>query len=303
MNSYALSVLIAIIAAAGTLAVVPTYASSFDQEACPDCSNNDAYTKHQLALQNELPIHVSTDKKIYDHNSEVSVSGTVANLRADSPVTITVVGPQNNVVRAEQVEVSADNTFETTFSTAGDLFRANGDYTVRVQYGPQQINDKVVIQLVGEAPEKASACGVGEIAVKGGGQVYCVPYEANGAVVTSATASSATKSLTLKIATESDGAISVKIPREVLDAMGDNSQDQDFVVTVDDQEADFTETDTTDSERTLEIQFSQGDSQIEIIGTKAVPEFGTMAAIILAVAIVSIVAITARTRLSISPRY
>ena len=303
MNSYALSVLIAILAAAGTLAIVPTYASSFDQEACPDCGSNDVYAKQQLARQNDVPIKVWTDKKVYDHNSEVKVSGSVANLRGDSPVTITVIGPQNNVVRAEQIEVSADNTFETTFSTAGGLFSANGDYTVRVQYGPQEINDKAMIQLVGEAPEKASACGDGEIAVKGGGNVFCVAYDANGAAVTGATVSSATKSLTLKIATESDGTISVTIPREVLDSMDDSGTDQEFVVLVDDEDADFTETETTDSARSLDIQFSEGASQIEIIGTKAVPEFGTMAAIILVVAIISIIAVSARTRLSISPRY
>ena len=41
----------------------------------------------------------------------------------------------------------------------------------------------------------------------------------------------------------------------------------------------------------------------EIIGTFVVPEFGTIAAMILAVAIISIVAISAKSRLSILSRY
>jgi predicted secreted protein with PEFG-CTERM motif len=302
MNSYALSVLIAIMAAAGTLAIVPTYASTFDEEACPDCGSNDIYEKAEYAKQNNVPVSVWTDAKVYDHESEVVVSGYVANLRGDAPVTVTVIGPQNNIVRVEQVEVSEDNTFETVFSTAGALFNANGMYTVRVQYGPQEINDKATIELVGEAPSGEAACGDGELAVKGGGEVFCVPFEATGAVVTGSSVSSATKSLILKIQTESDGSISLAIPRDVLDAAEDGS-DVDFIVLVDDEEADFEEVDSDDSTRWVDITFEDGASQIEIIGTYAVPEFGTMAAIILAVAIVSIIAVSARTRLSISPRY
>ena len=302
MNSYALSVLIAIMAAAGTLAIVPTYASTFDEEACPDCGSNDIYAKSELAAQNDLPITVNTDKRIYDHESEVTVTGTVANLRGDSQVTITVIGPQNNIVTAKQVEVSEDNTFEAVFSTAGGLFSANGIYTVRAQYGPQEINDKATFELVGEAPAGESACGDGELAVKGGGEVFCVPFEATGAVVTGSSVSSATKSLILKIETESDGSISLAIPRDVLDTTDDGS-DVDFIVLVDDEEADFEETSSDDSTRNIDVTFPEGASQIEIIGTYAVPEFGTMAAIILAVAIVSIIAVSARTRLSISPRY
>ena len=302
MNSYALSALIAILAAAGTLAIVPTYASTFNEEACPDCGSDDIYTKEQLAKQNQLPVAIWTDAKVYDHQSEVTVSGTVANLRGDSPVTITVIGPQGNIVKADQVEVSEDNTFEAVFSTSGYLFNANGIYTVRAQYGPQEINDKATFEVVGEVPMGESACGDGELAVKGGSETFCVPFDASGLVVTQATANSATKSLILKITSESDGSISLAVPREVLDAQEDGS-DVDFIVLIDGEEADFEETSTDDSTRSLDIMVPEGSSEIEIIGTYAVPEFGTMAAIALAVAIVSIIAISARTRLSISPRY
>lgn len=302
MNSYALYVLIAIMAAAGTLAVVPTYASSFDEEACPDCGSNDIYEKAAYAKQSNVPVSVWTDSKIYDHESEITVSGYVANLRGDAPVTVTVISPRGNIVTVQQVEVSEDNTFETMFSTAGALFKANGMYTIRVQYDSESIRDKVMVELVGEAATEESACSDGELAVKGGGDVFCVPFEVNGAVVTGATVNSATKSLTLKIETEGDGSISLALPRDVLDATEDGS-DVDFIVLVDDEEADFEEVDSDDSTRMVDITFSDGASQIEIIGTYAVPEFGTMAAIILAVAIVSIIAVSARTRLSILPRY
>ncbi len=302
MNSYGLSVLIAIMAAAGSLAVVPTYAS-FDEEACPGCGTDDLYQKANLARQNDLPVSVWTDSEVYDHDSEIQVMGTVANTRGDAQVTITVVGPNNNLVTVRQAEVMEDNTYETSFSTAGALFDRNGIYTIRVQYGPQEINNSVTVEIVGEVPVlEESACADDEVEVTGGGDSYCVPYQADGATVTRAAVSSETTSIVLMIDAESDGSISLAIPRDVLDSQSDDG-DSDFIVLVDGEEADFDEVDSDDATRTLDITFPEGATQIEIIGTFAVPEFGTVAAIILAVAIISIIAVSARTRLSILPRY
>lgn len=303
MNGYALSVLIAIMAAAGTLAIVPTYASSFNEEACPDCGSDDIYYKANMARYSDVPVQISTDKTLYDHSTTIMVSGTVANLRGSEPVTVTVHGPQNNLVTVRQIEVSGDKTFETSFVTSGALFKQNGMYTIRAQYGPQSINDKVVIELVG-APgvEPTGVCSADEISVKGGDKTYCVPYDIVGATVTRATVSSETKSIMLGINANTDGSITLQIPQNVLRSES-NSGRTDFIILVDDEEADYVEIDSDATSRTVEIFFAEGATQIEIIGTWAVPEFGTIAAVILAIAIVSIIAISARTRLSIFPRY
>ena len=47
----------------------------------------------------------------------------------------------------------------------------------------------------------------------------------------------------------------------------------------------------------------QTSAEVEIVGGTVIPEFGVIAAMILAVAIVSINVVTAKTRLSIVPRY
>jgi len=52
----------------------------------------------------------------------------------------------------------------------------------------------------------------------------------------------------------------------------------------------------------LHIEYEAGAEPIEIVGSHVVPEFGTIAMIILAVAIVSIIAITAKTKISLIPR-
>jgi predicted secreted protein with PEFG-CTERM motif len=53
---------------------------------------------------------------------------------------------------------------------------------------------------------------------------------------------------------------------------------------------------------TLHIPYEAGTEKIEIVGSYAVPEFGTIAMIILAVAIVSIIAITAKTKTALIPK-
>ena len=51
------------------------------------------------------------------------------------------------------------------------------------------------------------------------------------------------------------------------------------------------------------MPIKDGDSKIQIIGTHVVPEFGTIAAIILAVAITSIIVLSAKTKLPIFTKF
>jgi predicted secreted protein with PEFG-CTERM motif len=109
-------------------------------------------------------------------------------------------------------------------------------------------------------------------------------------------------SLIVSISASSDGSLTLTIPRSILDATINGGEDDDFFVLIDGEEVDFDET-TTSTDRTLTIAFPAGAEEIEIIGTFVVPEFGTIAAMILAAAIISIIAISAKSRLSIIPRY
>jgi predicted secreted protein with PEFG-CTERM motif len=108
-------------------------------------------------------------------------------------------------------------------------------------------------------------------------------------------------SLLVHIESTDDGSITLIIPRSVLDATINNGDDQFFVL-VDGEEVDFEEI-ITSTDRTLTINFLAGTEEIEIIGTFVIPEFGTIAAMILAVAIISIIAISSKSRLGMLSRY
>ena len=128
-----------------------------------------------------------------------------------------------------------------------------------------------------------------------------ISYEITNAKLINAIPDMDAVSLLVYIEAIDDGSITLTIPRSVLDATI-NGGDDEFFVLVDGEEVDFEEIKTS-TDRTLTIEFFAGSEQIEIIGTFVIPEFGTIAAMILAVAIISIIAISAKSRLGLQSRY
>ena len=110
-------------------------------------------------------------------------------------------------------------------------------------------------------------------------------------MVTSATLNTNDNSIIININANDDGTLTITPSKTVQDGI--------FMVLVDGEEWDDVEI----VANKVTIMFPAGAEQIEVIGTFVVPEFGTIAAMILAVAIVSIIAISAKSRLSIMPRY
>jgi predicted secreted protein with PEFG-CTERM motif len=94
---------------------------------------------------------------------------------------------------------------------------------------------------------------------------------------------------------KTDGIITLTLHEELIKPFEDGT----FAVIINNQEMqDFTQVGNT-----LTIPCTVGTEKIEIHGSWAIPEFGVIAAMILAVAIVSIIVVTAKTRLSLVPKY
>ena len=116
-------------------------------------------------------------------------------------------------------------------------------------------------------------------------------------------------SLDIEINTDSNGSLNIEIPRNSLDSVDENGFDNNFIVLIynsDDEypaQADYNELENTDQVRSLYVPLKDGDNKIQIIGTHVVPEFGTIAAIILAVAITSIIVLSAKTKLPIFTKF
>ena len=92
---------------------------------------------------------------------------------------------------------------------------------------------------------------------------------------------------------DDDGELKITLNKDIITPFDDGS----YFVLINSEEVEFEQ-----MGRTLHIDYEAGTERIEIVGSHVVPEFGTIAMIILAVAIVSIIAITAKTRTSLIPK-
>ena len=116
---------------------------------------------------------------------------------------------------------------------------------------------------------------------------------ASGASITSITANADDDSVIIVIDAVDDGELNVILSDKVIKAFDDGS----YFVLVNNEEVEFSQTGNN-----LTIPYEAGNDTIEIVGSYAIPEFGTIAMIVLAVAIVSIIVITTKTRTSLIPK-
>ena len=253
-------------------------------------------------------IVITTDKASYSEGEIILVTGEVQSLYG-IPVSIIVKAPNGNLVSIAQIDVGADKKFSTEITAGGALMKVEGTYTITVQYGNVNRTAETSFEFGGVMEDQTSGDQITEqesivtdttISVQG--SVDLIGYEITGGKLLSIMTDVDANSLIILIDATDDGSLTITIPRSVLDALLGDGSDDDFFVLVNDEEVDFDEI-ISSTDRILIIAFPAGTETIEIIGTFVIPEFGTIAAMILAVAIISIIAISAKSRLSIIPRY
>jgi len=281
--------LLAILTAVGTLTMSSAYAAGDLPQACVGCTMEDARATANEMLLRDIPISVWTDKTDYHHSDMIMVKGQVANT-SGFPVTVTVVSPTNVIVTIDQLTVSKDGSFKTTLNTAGAMWKYDGTYTIKVNYGNSEKSNSVRVEIAGgdvTGPTSNKKCGTNEIAIGDN----CVPFSISGGMVTGATINTNDNSIIISINAKEDGTLTITPSKTILDGI--------FMVLVDGEESNDVEI----VGNKVTVMFPAGAEKIEIIGTYVIPEFGVIAVMILAVAIISTIAISAKSRLSIIPRY
>jgi len=250
-------------------------------------------------------ITMETDKDVYDHSSVITVTGQAEPVDPEgSEVSIQVFAPNGNWVDVAQVSVDNGGNFSAKFNTTS--WGSDGTYMIKAQYGKLtdvtvsiELTDAIEASETGTAVTGAAVTGTtvtgpsGESFYKlGAGQIeYDMTCNATPAFFANAD----DDSIVIYLEPTDDGIITVTLHEDVIKPFGDGT----FVVIVNNQEMqDFTQVGNT-----LTIPCVAGTEKIEIHGSWAIPEFGVIAAMILAIAIVSIIMVTAKTRLSMVPRY
>ena len=285
-----------------------------------------------------VSIIATTDKLSYSEDEIISISGEIVFLGLGNQLTIMITSPNGNIAAIDQVTVGSDKKFNSEIKPNGVYWKLPGTYTILIT---QDENNQAILSFEFGGVANSSTNEIDEVIVEDTkiedsftedsftedsftedsftedvGIIDSVvtattvtvqdsndliSYEIMNAKLVNVIPDLDAVSLLLYIETTDEGSITLTIPRSVLDA-SINGGDDEFFVLVDGEEVDFEETKTTE-DRTLTINFLAGTEQIEIIGTFVVPEFGTIAAMILAVAIISIVAISAKSRLSLQSSY
>jgi predicted secreted protein with PEFG-CTERM motif len=180
-----------------------------------------------------------------------------------------------------------DGTFSFTFDSAGT-------YPYFCMVHPWMQGTVIVEAAAAAEAAAAEAAAAEAAAAMAAPAIDAADYiNASGASVTSITANADDDSVIIVIDAEDDGELSVMLHSKVIKAFDDGS----YFVLIDNEEVEFEQ-----NGNNLTIPYEAGNERVEIVGSYAVPEFGTIAMIILAVAIVSIIAITAKTRTTLIPK-
>jgi predicted secreted protein with PEFG-CTERM motif len=235
----------------------------------------------QVAYSQAKTLSVKVDKGSYGEGESIMVSGTVPAVIEGVPVAIQVFNPRNTMYTIGQPTPNADGTFTFEFKVGGKL-GIGGIYTVKATYSGQSVT--TTFEFTGGAPTPG-----GTVRVEFEGNVFDIRATlSNGSIQGIEVDPDFTSIIVSVSTTDQDGELVITLPRQLIDAKIDGSDDV-FVVLVDGDEADAEETETTATERTLRIPVPAGAEEIEIIGTQVIPEFGILAALVLAAAVGAIV--------------
>ena len=240
-----------------------------------------------------IPLAIESNGVNFDHNSTIEITGQVGNIRDGTPVTVIVTG-STGVVTIEQITPSSDGSFSLSVNTASPLMKYDGEYKIKATYGDAGINDVIVVTLEGGLVKQAPSHSGHEEHHEAADLTKQLNYNISGGMVESITATNDDSLLVSIHMAEDNGELTITLSEDIITPFNDGS----FFVLVNGEESD----DAHQMGNQLMIPFDSTTTEIEIIGTHVVPEFGTIAMIVLAVAIVSIIAVSAKSRLSIMPR-
>jgi len=247
-----------------------------------------AVTSMGTAFADESLISVQTDNGNYDEGDTIVISGKINTLIGDTQVTLQLF-QEGNLVSIDQIKVGQDGNYSTTINAWGPLWQTEGEYIIKVVYG----EDNIAETLFNYTPKSEILEITDEKEVTAGDSgTFDIRYTIRGGTVETIDIEPENFGLLVKINSLDDGKIILELPREFIDAEKQNGKDEEFIILINDVQTTYEESQSFSEFRTLTIDFDQGDSEIQIIGTYVIPEFGTIVMIILTIGIMASILLT-----------
>ena len=239
-------------------------------------------------------VTLSTSSDIYYDGDHVVVFGSVSTFFENLPITIQIYH-ETNLVSVDQVPVAKDGTFVSSFYATGSKWKDEGTYTIRGQYTPTQIAE-TTFEFFSHVIDESHAVFVVDIPNSGS---FDVGYTIRGGEVKDVVMNQERYSLVVETIMTSNGNIILKLPRDSFDAQNDDT-DTTFIILISKQnnaagdfiQVEYEEIAVSSDYRTIRIPLEEGDRWIEVIGTYVIPEFGSIAIIILVVAVSSAIIVS-----------
>jgi len=233
----------------------------------------------------ESLVNVKTDDNNYDEGDIVVVSGSVTTIIGSTPVVIQLF-VEGNLVDIAQITVAQDGSYSHTIIAEGPLWKKSGDYIVRASYGEGNIAEtEFSFTPKSESIETTTIFDVDA----GSYGTFDVKYTIRGGTIKDIIVDPDIFGIIVQINSTDEGTITLDLPREYIGAEKQDGKDEKFIILIDGIEVAYQESVVHSDSRVITINFEEGDSDIEIIGTYVIPEFGTIAMMILIAGIMTVI--------------
>ena len=255
-----------------------------------------AFSSIPVFAQSDTPfLTLITDDDSYDEGDTVVVSGQVKTIIVDTPM-ILQLWFEGNFLDAAQFDPAQDGSYSHTIIAEGASWKNEGEYVIRVSHGPGNIAETTIYFT--PKHEVLETTDSFEVEIPNGG-TFDIEYTINGGIVKDIILEPDNFTLLIIIEASDEGTISLKLPRESIDAEKPNGQDEFFIILIDDIQFPYEETETNEQSRLITINFEEKVSEeamstyeVEIIGTHVIPEFGTLAMLILLLGVVTTIIVS-----------
>jgi len=197
-----------------------------------------------------------------------------------------------NLVFVAQPKLASDGTYAESIFASGNLWQINGTYLVRVYYTEEIIAEtSFEFQNTEQTIDPSSTLSV---KIPNATEVFDIGYAITTGKVTDIQIDKDNYSLIVDFNIDTAGQLVLSLPRESFDAKTTEGNDDTFIILITNEsgdtfEVEYDEMKTNSESRTIKIPFVKGDYRIQIIGTYVIPEFGTIAMMILLVSIISVI--------------
>ena len=256
---------------------------------------------HSFALEYQSGMEVSLSAE--QGGTSVTVSGYTS-IRSEA-LAIIVTSPNGNIVTIGQVSPDINGNFMTVLKTNSLLWKEDGFYMVTMHQGERNLYKfRLQVQVIGGTTQftSVSDSSVATHVTSG------VPFQETRYLHLDVVAIIGETAIDVRGQTDRTTDITIKVTAPngnivSIDQITPNS-DGSFMTVL------HTDSDLWRQDGFYTITAQQGESSayidsadVEIVDGVIIPEFGTIAALVLAVAIISIIAISAKTRLNVIPKY